>query len=164
MDILLVPAIESDGRELLIRLEAYYRELSHFNPWLYDLTQGFSYPNLSLYFNDPKRHAYFIKSARHDVGIAFVHNFSHRTGSSEINDIEEFYVYPDYRGVGAGRRAAHLLFNKFPGEWEVRVREANTPGMAFWGAILPKLGSTHRTLTWSEDRSRWQVHKFTVNA
>jgi predicted acetyltransferase len=48
------------------------------------------------------------------------------------HDIAEFFVLRRFRRSGIGQRMATFLWNEHPGEWLVRVAEANAPAVRFW--------------------------------
>ena len=51
-------------------------------------------------------------------------------------DVHEFFVLPEFRRGGVGRMMAMRLWNRYPGNWLVRVLAANTPALAFWRAAI----------------------------
>jgi predicted acetyltransferase len=46
--------------------------------------------------------------------------------------VDEFFVLRTFRRQGIGRRAAHALFERLTGQWEVGVVRRNTGATAFW--------------------------------
>lgn len=46
--------------------------------------------------------------------------------------VAEFFVLRKYRRVGVGSRAARVLFERWPGCWEVAVARYNKPALSFW--------------------------------
>jgi predicted acetyltransferase len=51
-------------------------------------------------------------------------------------DVAEFFVLRGARRTGVGTRAAHALFQLFPGAWEVRVRRTNPAALRFWSRAV----------------------------
>lgn len=51
-------------------------------------------------------------------------------------DMGEFFVGHQHRRSGVGRRFATALFDKFPGQWEVREMLSNVGAQAFWRRII----------------------------
>lgn len=41
-----------------------------------------------------------------------------------------------YRKAGVGKRAAHMVFNMFQGEWKVSQIESNIPAQCFWRNVI----------------------------
>jgi predicted acetyltransferase len=50
--------------------------------------------------------------------------------------VDEFFVLRSHRRQGIGRRAAHALFERLSGQWEVAVMRRNTAAVAFWRAAV----------------------------
>jgi predicted acetyltransferase len=51
-------------------------------------------------------------------------------------DVGEFFVLRKFRGRGVGKGVAHRVFDMFPGNWQVRELEENTPAQAFWRRVI----------------------------
>ncbi len=66
------------------------------------------------------------------AGFAVVGSALEWLGDTGAKDVREFFVIRRYRRRGLGRRMASLLWNRYPGEWLVRVLESNTPAILFW--------------------------------
>ncbi len=52
------------------------------------------------------------------------------------NLIEEFFIMRKYRLRGAGETVARMLFDQYPGIWEVSEMVENTPAQAFWRKVI----------------------------
>jgi predicted acetyltransferase len=48
------------------------------------------------------------------------------------HSVAEFFVLRKYRRIGVGSRAAKILFERWPGSWEVAVARYNKPALSFW--------------------------------
>ena len=48
----------------------------------------------------------------------------------------EFFVLRKFRRRGVGKQAAHRLFARHPGRWEVRELPSNMPAQGFWRRII----------------------------
>jgi predicted acetyltransferase len=60
-------------------------------------------------------------------------------GSLEgANDVHEFFVNRAFRRSGVGQRIATLLWEERPGDWLVRVLEANAGAVVFWRTSISK--------------------------
>jgi len=60
-------------------------------------------------------------------------------GSMEgAHDVHEFFVTRSFRRSGVGQRMAMLLWDERPGEWLVRVLEANAGAVLFWRTAITK--------------------------
>ena len=53
--------------------------------------------------------------------------------------VAEFFVLRKYRRIGVGTRAAHGMFQRFPGRWEVAVAGYNTVALRFWRDVVRTL-------------------------
>jgi predicted acetyltransferase len=76
--------------------------------------------------------AYLAKVGDLPAGFAVVGPAAEWPGGASGRDVREFFVLRRHRRHGLGRRMATLLWNELPGEWLVRVLEANASGIAFW--------------------------------
>jgi predicted acetyltransferase len=56
-----------------------------------------------------------------------------------VHDVAEFFVLRKYRRQAVGRRAACLLFQRFPGEWEVRQLLGNESATRFWVSVIEEV-------------------------
>jgi predicted acetyltransferase len=76
--------------------------------------------------------AYLAKVGDSLAGFALVGSAVEWLGDIGAHDIHEFFVLRRFRRSGIGQRMATLLWNEQPGEWLVRVLEANAPAVGFW--------------------------------
>lgn len=110
------------------------------NLYLYDMTEFnheevgryglFEYKYLDHYWTEPNRHAFFIEANSHLAGFVLVNR--HSILLQDANTIAEFFVMRKYRRQGVGAAAAKQVFNKFPGQWEVRELLSNGAAHTFW--------------------------------
>ncbi len=56
----------------------------------------------------------------------------------------EFFVLRGWRGRGVGTKAAHDVWKRFPGVWEVRVMQANISAQHFWAGAIEALAQGGR--------------------
>jgi predicted acetyltransferase len=66
------------------------------------------------------------------AGLALVRKGSMTSGDLNVWDMAEFFVIRALRGRGVGGCAAHQIWRRFPGRWEVRVMQSNFPALRFW--------------------------------
>ena len=68
--------------------------------------------------------------------------------------MEEFFIMRKYRLQGVGEYAAHHLFDRYTGIWEVSEMIENTPAQAFWRKVIERYTHNHyvelnlNTSTW----------------
>jgi predicted acetyltransferase len=136
-EVTLVPASSADARLLENLLELYVHDLSE----IFQVAPGedgrFGYEKLPLYFSEPaRRFPFLIRFDGRIAGFAFVTRGSPVSDDPNVLDVAEFFVLRGYRRFGVGRRAAFLLWDRLPGDWVVRVSEANRAGIPFWNAAV----------------------------
>jgi predicted acetyltransferase len=143
-------------------MELYIHDMSE----IFHVTVGpdgrFGYEPLQLYWTEPdSRFAFLIKADNQLAGFALVTRGSPASDDPEDLDVAEFFVLRAYRRSGVGRRAAIALWNSVPGQWVVRVSEANRSGVPFWRKIIQSYTSgafVERTRP-GEPHS-WRVFRF----
>ena len=76
---------------------------------------------------DARWHPFLLRADDRLAGFAMVRQLENGT-----NDMAEFFILRKFRRSGTGRQVAIALFDRFPGNWEVRELLANTAAQAFW--------------------------------
>lgn len=162
----LVRALKSDECTLENLLHLYVHDFSEFLGLKPSEEGWFSYPALPLYWSEPGRTAFFIRSGGSLVGFALVSRRSMISGDPAVFDLAEFFVVRGVRRRGVGQAAAHELFRSMPGVWEVRVAEFNAPALQFWRIVIEKFcASRYKMEAWTrDDGSKWNVIRFTSSA
>jgi len=128
------PDVDSLLRNLL---ELYVHDLSEIFPVEIGKDGRFGYEKLRLYWEEPAvRQAFLIKSGTRVAGFAFVTRGSPASDDPDVLDVAEFFVLRGYRRSGVGRQAAPMLWDSVPGQWVVRVSEANRAGLPFWREVI----------------------------
>jgi predicted acetyltransferase len=118
-------------------LELYLHDMSEIFPIEVNGQGRFGYDKLSLYWSEPDSHwPFLIRYGDRIAGFALVTLGSPAAAHPEELDLAEFFVLRSYRRAGVGRRAAVLLWNELPGQWVVRVAEANRAGLPFWETTI----------------------------
>jgi predicted acetyltransferase len=155
-------ASPGDADELSELLEHYVGELSTLFAIEADADGRFRYGQLPLYWAQPdRRFAFFIRSGQDRVGVALTTRESATGDAPEHFDVAEFFVLPAHRGRGVGRQAASLLWDRLPGQWAVRVSEANGAALPFWrNTIRSYTGGTFSVSERPGRSGRWQVFSF----
>ena len=163
MNVSLVPALKTAECTLKNLLNLYIHDFSEFLGITPSEDGSFSYPALPLYWSEPGRAAYFVRSGVSLVGFALVSRGSMVSGDPAVFDLAEFFVVRGVRRRGVGRAAAHDLFRSMPGKWEVRVAVFNIPAQQFWKSVIEEYcASRYTTEAWTrEDGSKWNVMRFT---
>ena len=161
MDVEVVPALPEQGPMLANLLELYAHDFSEF----VDLTLGpdgrFGYQYLHLYWEEPGRYPFIIMAGGHLAGFAFVRKGSAISNDANVWDMAEFFVVRGLRRLGVGMRAAHEVWRRFPGKWEVRVMDRNQKAEEFWRRSINEFfGEAVEPLPFAEGVPRWHVFSF----
>ena len=82
------------------------------------------------------------------AGFAVIGSAADWLGNVAARDVHEFFVLRKFRRSGVGKQMAALLWNEHPGEWLVRVLEANAPAVFFWRTAI----SGYRASSYQEER------------
>ncbi len=142
-------------------LELYVHDFSEF----LDLNIGedgrFGYPSLPLYWSESDRHPFLIWAGGKLAGLALVKKGSEASGSDAVWDMAEFFVLRRCRGRGVGTLAAHQVWRRFPGTWEVRVMQRNSLARHFWSrAISTFAGETIQPVRVEKNGEPWDLFSF----
>lgn len=57
---------------------------------------------------------------------------------SEIKDVAEFYIIPVMRKKNLGYQLASMIFDTYPGRWQVRQIEGAIDAIKFWQSVIRK--------------------------
>jgi len=107
---------------------------------------------------------YLAKVGDSIAGFALIGSGGEWLGCIGTHDVHEFFVMRKFRRRGVGRSMATFLWNEHPGEWLVRVLEANAPAITFWrrGISIYSLGSYREEQHIVNGRS-WRFFRFVSN-
>jgi predicted acetyltransferase len=114
------------------------------------------YPWFDAYWTEPGRVPLWILKDGERVGFALLNRHS-PSGLGCDRSIAEFCIFAPYRRYGAGRAAAHAILSGRPGLWELEVRKANAPGLAFWRSVVEAVRPAEHTLI---DSPQALIHRF----
>lgn len=121
----------------------------------------FVVPAIDPYWADPRCHPFLLRVDGTLAGFALVQRRSRLTGDEAVTDMAEFFVLRRYRRHGVGARAAHWLFERFRGPWEVRQRPQNEAATAFWRRVIGRYtGGRLEELRLDDERWRGPVQRF----
>jgi predicted acetyltransferase len=91
-------------------------------------------PRLATYWQgDLRHHPFLVRADGKLAGFALVRQLE---VEAVTHDMAEFFILRKFRRARIGQQAAWSLFDRFPGNWEVRELIANTPAQAFWRRII----------------------------
>jgi predicted acetyltransferase len=104
---------------------------------------------------------HLAKSGDSLAGFAVVGSAAGWPGDADARDVREFFVLRRYRRHGYGRGMATLLWDEYPGEWLVRVLEANAPAVPFWRTAVADYSSGAYREEGHVDKGRpWRFFRF----
>jgi len=136
-EVVLDVALSSDAALLANLLELYVHDLSEVFPIELKADGRFGYEKLPLYWSEPaRRFPFLIKYGSRIAGFVLVTRGSPASDDPDVFDIAEFFVLRRYRRSGVGRRAAILVWDRFPGPWTVRVSDGNIKALPFWETVI----------------------------
>jgi len=142
-------------------LELYIHDLSEIFPVELGPEGHFGYDKLSLYWAEPAaRHAFLIKCGSRVAGFALATRGSPATDNPEDLDVAEFFVLRAHRRSGVGRQAAFRLWDSLPGQWVVRVSEANRAGRPFWSEVIRSYTSGVFDESTRSGLPGWRIFRF----
>jgi predicted acetyltransferase len=128
----LVPAAPEQEPIIANLLQLYAHDFSEFHHLELGADGRFGYQPLPLYWSDPDRYPFLIQVDGKLAGFALVKRGSEFSDRETVWDVAEFFVVRAYRRQGIGLKAAHEVWRKFPGPWEVRVMQSNRTALDFW--------------------------------
>ncbi len=139
--------------------EHYCHDMSE---W-FDLNVGadgrYAYNTASVWANGYD--AYLVKVDDSIAGFALIGSAGEWQTDDGSHDIHEFFIMRKFRRRGIGRSMAHFLWNEYPGEWLIRVLEANAPAVYFWRyAISSYSVGSYREAQHIVNRRRWIFFRF----
>jgi predicted acetyltransferase len=137
-----LPAAAAQEPVLANLLELYAHDFSELAGPRLGEDGRFGYPELPLYWRDEGRFPFLVWVDGRLAGFALVRKGSRISGDPGVWDVAEFFVARGYRKRGVGAAAAHEIWRRFPGTWEVRVMERNTAARAFWRAAISAFTSS----------------------
>jgi len=136
VDVEIIPALPEQQPILANLLELYAHDFSEFTDLRLGADGRFGYERLSLYWTDSNRYPFLIRADGHLAGFVFVRRGSEISGDADVWDMAEFFIVRGFRRLGLGMKAAHEIWRRFPGKWEVRVMDRNLKAKDFWARAI----------------------------
>ena len=132
-----IESIKQEEKELLWKLLqlALYDGSFYVDNQINDAGE-FEYNWFDCYFTDNDRFAYLIKCDKNIAGFALVNGNLKIKHDCNAQTIAEFLILPQYRKRQIGKKAAHMIFDKFDGVWEVQPMDNNDGAYKFWEKII----------------------------
>ncbi|MFE5319388.1 GNAT family N-acetyltransferase [Paenibacillus sp. NPDC056579] len=122
-------------------IQLYRYDSSEFDGHVLNQHGLYLYKYFDHQWTDEYRRPFIIKADGEIAGLAFISldvpkEYTKWSTAEKTNVISEFFIMRKYRCKGVGRYAAHSLFNRFAGTWEVKQTAANRPAYAFWKQVI----------------------------
>jgi len=160
----IVPASREQEPVLANLLELYIHDFTDFLHRDIGADGRFDYDHLPLYWSDPDRHPFLIRTDGRLSGFVLVTRGPDISDRETVWDMSEYFVLRGYRRLGIGTRAAHAVWMQRPGRWQIRVMESNVPAQHFWSrAIAAFTGKPVIPTPFENCGSRWLVFSFASN-
>jgi len=96
----------------------------------------YGYDRLADYWEDATNAAFLVYVRGNLGGFALVNEATVLEQPAGTKSIAEFFIMRKCRGAGVGRAVAGMLFERFPGHWEVAQDGMNKPAQRFWTAVI----------------------------
>jgi predicted acetyltransferase len=157
-----VTPASSDQEPIIANLfELYAHDMSEF----VDIEPGedgrFGYPHLSAYWKEQDRYPFLIRVRGSLAGFALIQRGLQISNDRHVMDMAEFFIIRRCRRLGVGTTAACDIWKRYPGPWEVRVRDRNHHAKAFWRQAIESLtGHPVQPLFIQKDGESWQIFSF----
>ena len=135
VNIQLIPATPNDRPVLDNLMQLYVHDFSEH--WagrnLGELGEDGRFPAYPLepYWSEPGHVPLLIRLGAKLSGFALINNVS-RSGRPVERNMAEFFIVRKHRRSGVGTVAAHQIFGRYPGRWEIAVARKNAAALAFW--------------------------------
>jgi len=161
-EVTLEVATASDAAVLSNLLELYSHDLSEVFELELGVDARFGYEKLPLYWSErERRFAFLVRLGARLAGFALVTRGSPASEDPTDFDLAEFFVVRRHRHSGVGRRAAFLLWDRFPADWVVRVAQGNQRGLLFWTKVIAEYTSGRAVETTRPGTPHgWRVFSF----
>lgn len=155
----MLESIERDRGDVLGRLfQLYAHDFSEHVPLGLTDSGRFDVSAGELWWSRADHHPFFVRIEGRLAGFALVRRGSKLDGDPNVMDVAEFFIVRGERQQGVGRQAVRALLERFPGRWQVRVRQSNPPALQFWSRVLNEWGAGGVACsTFSEQQVEWHV-------
>jgi predicted acetyltransferase len=128
----ITPAMQEEQTVLANLYQLYIHDFTDFVEQPLGNDGRFAYDPLPPYWTEPDRFPFIVWVDGKLAGFALVRKGSDFSGRSAVWNMADFFVVRGLRGKGVGYSVAKILWQKFPGPWEVRVITTNVPAQQFW--------------------------------
>ena len=157
------------GPESDILLRNLFEHYCHDMSEWFDIDTGsdgsYSHDTASIWAKEHE--VYLARVGASIAGFALIGSGADWLGDIGARDVHEFFILRKFRRRGVGGRMATLLWNEHPGEWLVRVFEANAPAVLFWRMAISGYSLDSHQGSYQEERRvidgrSWRFFRFVV--
>src|SRR4030042_5177454 len=124
-------------------MELYQYDFSEFDGAERGPIGLYDYPYLDHYWFEPERSPFLVRLDGNLAGFVLVARYNYLTGYKDSWVMAEFFIMRKYRYQGVGEHVARLIFDQFPGDWQVGQITENPAATAFWRKVIARY--THNT-------------------
>jgi predicted acetyltransferase len=124
------PVAEEHKSVLANLIQLYCHDFSEIRGFDLTVHGTFTYPYLDHYFTEDTREACFITVGGTLAGFTMT-----RCLDDGVREVSEFFVVRRHRRHGTGQSAAHQMFRRHPGPWQLAFDHANHPAAQFWPRV-----------------------------
>ena len=135
MSVEINPASFQDKAVLRQLMELYLYDFSEFDQADVDEHGYYGYWYLDNNWTEEERSPFLVRVSGKLAGFVLVRRIN-EPGQPVTHAISEFFIMKKYRRQGVGRQVARLIFDRFPGLWQVCQEEANLPAQRFWRQVI----------------------------
>lgn len=126
-----------EEKPILARLmELYLHDFTEFDHAEIGPEGLYGYPYLNHYWSDPERFPFLVRVNGHLAGFVLVCKYNYFSAARDCWVIAEFFILRKYRRQGIGTQVAMMVFDQFPGKWQVGQIRENAPATAFWRKVI----------------------------
>ncbi len=136
MEIELIEVQEEEKSVLRNLMELYAYDFSEFDDADVNAHGLYGYTYFDYYWTEDGRVPFFVKVDGKLTGFVLVNEYCYLVKESGTKSIGEFFVMRKYRRKGIGKTVAQMVFDKFPGKWEIIQHGENEPSKIFWEEVI----------------------------
>ena len=142
MNIEVTPATVNERPILRHLMELYQYDFSEFDGADLGPTGVYDYPYLDHYWVEPERSPFLVRVDGNLAGFVLVARYNYLTGLKDTWVMAEFFILRKYRHQGIGEHVARIIFDQFPGAWQVGQIFENPSATAFWRKVIQRYSQT----------------------
>lgn len=136
MNINIEPILIEQKSVFVQMMELYSYDFSEFSDDDINEYGYFGYPRIDDYWNQEGRYPFFIRVDGKLAGLVLVRSCCEHNNLTNPHNIAEFFVMKKYRKQGVGKVTAMMIFDMFPGGWEISQWTKNLPAQKFWHKVV----------------------------